>query len=199
METGVQKPQANALDIGRCFNDAAAVYKVNILMLVLSALLLQVLSILSLLLIFLPLGALIGGYNIMVLNAMRRQDKKIEMADMFTMFKRFWPLCGLFFLQTLLVMLGFVLLIIPGLLVSTMWLFTFYIAVDKNMGVKDSLKASWDMVKQKGFWMNFALLIIYMVIVIIPAQIPLIGLILNLFVVPFASLLLASAYIQQSA
>jgi hypothetical protein len=188
--------QLKTLDIGRCFNDAIAVYKGNIFILVLSAFLLQVLSVLSVILLLLPLGFLVGGYNLMMLNAMRSQEKKIELNDMFKMLSKFWPLCGLLFLQTIAVGFGFILLVIPGLILSTMWLFTFLMMVDKNTGVIASLKASWDMVK-KGFWINLALLIIYLALSVLPGQIPVIGLLLNLFVIPFTTLLLVSAYIQQ--
>ena len=73
------------LDIGKCFSDALEIYKVNVLMLVLSALLFQVISLFTLLILA---GPLFGGYCLMLMNAMRREDKKVELNDMFKMFNK---------------------------------------------------------------------------------------------------------------
>jgi len=184
------------LDINKCFADALGVYKVNILMLLLSVLLFQVISLFTLLILA---GPLFGGYCLMTMNAMRREDKKIELNDMFKMFTKFWPLVGLFFLQGLAVFTGLILLIIPGIILMTMWLYTYFIMVDQNKGVIDSLKMSWKLVTDKGFWMNLALAAIYILLSGLSGQIPFIGWIVSLFVVPFAILLITSGYLQQAS
>lgn len=184
------------LDINKCFTDALEVYKVNILMLLLSVLLFQVISLFTLLILA---GPLFGGYCLMTMNAMRRQDKRIELNDMFKMFSKFGPLLGLFFLQGLAIFAGFVLLIIPGIILMTMWLYTYFIMVDEDKGIIDSLKASWRLVVDRGFWMNLAIAVIYILLSGLSGQIPVIGWIVSLFVVPFAILLITSAYLQQVA
>jgi hypothetical protein len=187
--------EAKQLDIGKCFNDALEIYKVNILMLLLSALIFQVISLFTLLVLS---GPLFGGYCLMALNAMRKADKKIELNDMFKMLNKFWPLLGLFFLQGIAIFAGLLLLIIPGILLMTMWLYSYFIMVDQNKGVMDSLKASWNLVKEKGLWINLALAVIYVVLSGVSGQIPYIGWLINLFMVPFGVLLITSAYIQQT-
>jgi hypothetical protein len=187
--------ETKQLDIGRCFTEAWDVYKVNILMLVLSALIFQVVSLFTLLILS---GPLFGGYCLMAMNAMRKSDKKIEINDMFKMMGRFWPLLGLFFLQGAAIFAGLLLLIIPGILLMTMWLYSYFMMVDKNKGVVDSLKASWGLVKDKGLWVNLALAIIYVLLSGISGQIPFIGWLINMFMVPFGILLITSAYLQQS-
>jgi uncharacterized membrane protein len=134
----------------------------------------------------------------MTLKAMRSQEKKIEFNDIFKMLNRFWPLLGLFFLQGLAVFTGLLLFIVPGVLLMTMWLYSYFMAIDKGYGPVDSLKASWAMVKGNGLWVNLALAIVYIVINGLAGQIPFAGLIISLFVVPFGALLITSAYIQQS-
>jgi len=183
------------LDLSRCFNDAIEVYKVNVLVLLGSALLFQVLSLFTLLILS---GPLYGGYCLMMLNAMRNADKKVEFNDMFKMFNKFWLLLGLFFLQGIAIFAGLLLLIIPGIVLMTMWLYSYFMMVDKNKNIIEALKASWNMVKEKGFWMNLALALIYVVISGVSGQIPFIGWIINLFMVPFGILLITSAFIQQS-
>jgi hypothetical protein len=182
------------LDISKCFTDALEVYKVNILMLLLSVLIFQAISLFTLLILA---GPLFGGYCLMAMNAMRREDKKIELNDMFKMFTRFGPLVGLFFLQGLAVFTGLILLIIPGIILMTMWLYTYFFMVDQDKGVIDSLKASWKLVTDRGFWMNLALAAIYILLSSLSGQIPVIGWFVSLLVVPFAILMITSGYLQQ--
>jgi len=183
-----------ALDIGRCFSDALDVYKKNILIAVLATLVFQLLSLFTLLILLAPLY---GGFCLMMLNAMRKEDKKIVLNDIFGLFNKFLPLWGLLLLQTLMTLAGFLLLIVPGFIVVTMLLYTFFVMIDKNKSVMESIKASWTTIKEKGFWINLALCAIYLVLTAIPGQLPFVGWIAALFVTPFAMLLLTSAYIQQ--
>jgi len=185
-----------ALDIGRCFSDAADVYKKNVLIAVLATLVFQLLSLFSLLILLAPLY---GGYCMMMLNATRKEDKKIVLNDIFGQFNKFLPLLGLMLLQTLMTLTGFVLLIIPGFIAATLLLYTVFVMLDKNMGIIESIKASWNTTKESGFWINLALCIIYLTLTAVPGQLPFVGWIIALFVTPFAILLLTSAYIQQFA
>jgi len=187
--------EAKKLDIGKCFTDAWEVYKVNILILILSALIFQVISLFTLLILS---GPLFGGYCLMTMNAMRKADKKVELNDMFKMLGKFWPLLGLFFLQGIAIFAGLLLLIVPGILLMALWLYTYFIMVDKNKGVMDSLKASWNLVKGKGLWINLALAIIYLVLSGVSGQIPVVGWLMNIIMVPFGLLLITSAYLQQT-
>ena len=187
--------EAKKLDIGKCFTDALEVYKVNILILILSALIFQVISLFTLLILS---GPLFGGYCLMTMNAMRKADKKVELNDMFKMLGKFWPLLGLFFLQGIAIFAGLLLLIVPGILLMALWLYTYFIMVDKNKGVMDSLKASWNLVKGKGLWINLALAIIYLVLSGVSGQIPVVGWLINIILVPFGILLITSAYLQQT-
>ncbi len=187
--------EAKKLDIGKCFTDAWEVYKVNILILILSALIFQVISLFTLLILS---GPLFGGYCFMTMNAMRKADKKVELNDMFKMLGKFWPLLGLFFLQGIAIFAGLLLLIVPGILLMALWLYTYFIMVDKNKGVMDSLKASWNLVKCKGLRINLALAIIYLVLSGVSGQIPVVGWLINIILVPFGILLITSAYLQQT-
>jgi len=187
--------EAKKLDIGKCFTDAWEVYKVNILILILSALIFQVISLFTLLILS---GPLFGGYCLMTMNAMRKADKKVELNDMFKTMGKFWPLLGLFFLQGIAIFAGLLLLIVPGILLMALWLYTYFIMVDKNKGVMDSLKASWNLVKGKGLWINLALAIIYLVLSGVSGQIPVVGWLINIIMVPFGILLITSAYLQQT-
>jgi hypothetical protein len=187
------------LDIAKCFNEAWEVYKINVVILILSSLLYNVLMTISVLGLLIPAGPLVAGYSFMLLTAMRKDDKKVDLKDMFQMFKRFWPFAGLFFLQFLGIFAGIIMFIIPGILLMVMWLYAYYIMIDTRKGVVDSLKASWKFVDEKGFWQNLLLVLIAVVIGVGASYVPVIGQLVSLVVSPFIFLLVTSAYLQQVA
>lgn len=49
--------------------------------------------------------------------------------------------------KTIIVVIGFILLIIPGIIFSIKLQFASYLVVDKNMGVTEALNKSWEMTK----------------------------------------------------
>ena len=182
------------LDIGRCFNDAIDVYKKNILILLVSSVIIMALSFASFLILS---GVLGGGYFLMVLSAMRREDKKVELKDMFQCFDKFLLLTGLFIIQFVSYLLGLFLLIVPMVLLVTIWLYSFLLMIDKNRGIIPSLKMSYEIVRKKGFGINLLLAVIYIALLAAGNLTPFLGLLVTLVVVPFCYLLVTSAYIQQ--
>ena len=97
------------LNFSKAFADALEVYKRNFLILALATLLLQLITTLSL---FILAGPIVGGFYWMMLNAMRSENKKIDLGLMFKSFNRFWSLLGLFYLQTFVVIIAFMLFIV---------------------------------------------------------------------------------------
>ncbi len=182
------------IDINKCFRDALEIYKQHWQMLV-------ILNLILVLLIFITLGILAGpltaGYNLVLIELLRRKKEKIEIADLFKFFHRFWPLVGLFYLQVLIILTGTILLIIPGIIFSIMLLYVFYLAADKGMGPIDAIKKSWKIVGIKGFGLNLAIALLSGVITWAVQMVPFLGYILGFFVAPYTALLISSAYIQQ--
>jgi hypothetical protein len=181
-------------DIGSCFNDAVEMYKRNFLPLVLAAAIYDVLSIFSLLILA---GPLLGGLYYMCLRGMDRPDKRIDLGDMFRAFDKFWPLLALFFIEFVLMLLGFTALIVPGLLLTAIWLFTQLLMIDKNMGVFEVLGKSPSIVFRKGFGTNLLLAVICTALILGASSVPYVGVVLGWFVHPLAWLLITSAYIRQ--
>ena len=182
------------MDVGRCVNDAVEVYKKNWLVLVLAAVILDALCIMTLLILA---GPLCGGFSRMTLNALRREDRVVNLGDLFGCFNNFGRLVGMFFFTFIAVLLGTVLCIIPGFALSTIWLFVFFLAVDRDMGVFQSLGVSQNIVSRKGLGVNLLVVLIVFGISIIPTAIPYLGIVLAWFLIPIAWLIEASAYIQQ--
>jgi hypothetical protein len=182
-----------ALDIGRCVNDALEVYKKNWLILAVAALVFNFLTVFSLLILT---GPIYGGICFMLLKAFEREDKKVDFAEMFGCLHKFGPLLGLFFLTFIPMLFALALCVIPGILLGTIWLYPFYLIVDEEKGVFDSLGASKEMVMRKGFGANLVLMIIAVALEVIPAGIPYIGVIIAWFVSPISWLIITAAYLQ---
>ncbi len=182
------------LDIGRCFNDAAEVYKEHWVMLVLVNLLFGILTFVTLGILA---GPLITGYNLILLELLRKKKERVEIGDLFKFFDKLWPLVGLFFLYALIIFAGLMFLIIPGIIFSVTLMYVFYLAADKNFGFTEAIKKSWNLVLIKGLGINFVLYALSFGIVFAVGMVPLLGSFLGALAGPFASLLIASAYIQQ--
>src|SRR5688572_27066671 len=125
-----------ALDLSRCLNDAMDVYRKNVLTFVIAVILFDVLILCSL---FVLAGPLMGGMVLMCLTAMRDPEHKARLGDLFGMFHRFGAFVGFFFLTTIPILLGYFFLLVPGVILSAMWMFAIYLMVDRRMGVIDAL------------------------------------------------------------
>lgn len=85
----------------------------------------------------------------------------------------FWRFVGLGVLSTLMILGGLVLLIIPGIIIGVMLLFSAYVMVDKNLGVIDSIKASFDITKKN--WKIVLAFIVLQFAIQLPQVIPFLG------------------------
>ena len=88
------------LDVGRCFEEAWDVFLKNWLVLLAAGLIYTLLSLVTL---FILTGALAGGFNRMALNAFKREDRRVDLGDLFGMFHRFFGLFGMFLLTSVAV------------------------------------------------------------------------------------------------
>jgi len=184
----------NSLDLGRCLNEAMDVYKKNFLTFVVAALLFDLLSIASLTILA---GPLWGGIVIMTLNAMTSPAKDAKLGDLFGAFRRFGALVGMFYLMVIPILVGYSLLLLPGLLLSALWMFPTYLILEHNMRVVDAMQTSWRIVCRRGIWINTALAFILFAMLVVPNLIPYVGWIAGWFIAPIAWAMNTSAYIQE--
>lgn len=194
--TPLSAPQArqSVLSITRCFDDAGAAFKANVPVLVVAALVFQILSFVSL---FILCGPLAGGAALLSLRCLLRPDRRADLGDLFAMMHRFLPLVGVFCLTLVAIVGGLVLLVVPGLVLMTFWLFPYYLMVDKDLPAVDALSASWAIVRRRGFGPNFLLAMMVLALDLAPAFLPYVGFIVGCVTLPLTWLLVASAYIQQ--
>ena len=106
----------------------------------------------------------------------------------------FFPLLAFGILAALATFLGFLLLILPGLLVVAFLIFaTIYmmpLMTDKNMGLFDAVKESWNMAVRKPYSDQIILMVLYLVIMSVGGSIPL----ALVFAQPLATFFMISVY-----
>jgi hypothetical protein len=166
------------------------------LLLLLGGMLIQFLIILSL---GIMAGPLAGGFLLMMIRFFR-EGRHPEFNDLFGGLRQVLQLFPFFFLG-LLVLLGFMFFIIPGILFLTWWLYALPLMADRKLPLGEAMRASHRKVREKGFFMHFAFLIM---ITVIPSLlinvagliIPLLE-ILHLFLFPVQTAVLASLYLEQ--
>jgi uncharacterized membrane protein len=80
------------------------------------------------------------------LRAARRET--VKLSNMFSVFKRnYWCAVGGFVLKTLLIILGLILFILPGILVALRLSFVELLIIDQKMGPLEAIKESWRMTR----------------------------------------------------
>ncbi len=93
------------------------------------------------------------GTNWVYLKAVR--GERIEIRDMFVVFQRnYWNAVVANIVVGVIVGLGIVMLIVPGIIFACRLAFVQYLVVDREMDVMDALRVSWDMTRGHG-WQIF--------------------------------------------
>lgn len=90
-----------------------------------------------------------AGFTRAVLRAVRTNDASF--GDFFAAGERFLPYIAMSFLKTLGILLGILMLIVPGIIVGLGFANAPFFVIDQKLGPIESLKASWDVSEgQKG-------------------------------------------------
>lgn len=91
----------------------------------------------------LVIGPIDYGLNYSFLKAAR--GDKLEIKDMFAAFQNYWNAVLANLLVGVIVVIGFVLIIIPGIVFACKLAFVPYLVVDRKMDVIEAIKTSWKM------------------------------------------------------
>ena len=100
-------------------------------------------------------GVLGFAYSILIVNPVEygvtfaylkaARGDKLEIKNMFEAFHNYWNAVLAYLLVGVIVFIGFVLLIIPGIIFACKLVFTPYLVVDRKMQVIEAVKESWRM------------------------------------------------------
>jgi len=180
-------------DVELCFRESLEAYRENILVFIIASLTVIVLGFIT---IFILMGPLLAGFMMMILYSMRKEGTP-KFDDLLKYFKRFGTLFLGFFIPVVCVFIGLMFLVIPGLLIFTVWMYVLLFITDKEMGIWDALRASYNLVVKNDIWKHLILFIMAFAIQSIAGapQGPF-GVILFILAGPLTIGLIVSAYHQ---
>ena len=104
--------------------------------------------------------------GVMMLGIERSVDLPLSYKSVFGYFTYTLPLLGLAILMSILVTIGFLLLIIPGIYLSLAYMFAVPLVVEKNLGIWDAMETSRKAVTRHWFKLFFLFLIMGIILII---------------------------------
>lgn len=105
------------------------------------------------------------GANWVFLKAVR--GERVEIRDVFVVFqKNYWNAVIANIVVGVIVGLGIVMLIIPGIIFACRLAFVPYLVVDREMDVMDALRVSWDMTRGYGWQIFFMGFLAFFVVIL---------------------------------
>ena len=120
--------------------------------------------------------------------------KKVEAWDNFKMgLKKFWIFLGMTVVVALIVGIGFMLLVIPGVIAAFFLCFSFYLLVAEDLTIGKAISRSFELVK-KNWLLILVMMLILMAISMVLSWIPFINFIVTPLVSLFGTLVLAVIY-----
>jgi len=143
--------------------------------------------ILCLTLVLIPTVA--GGWTRGLLGYVR--DGKRPDFNLLWSFDGYLQILLLILVQGLLVSLGFMLLVVPGVILSVWWLYALYFLVDRDLGFWEAMSASREAVSRTGFFNHF---VIFLIVIVLNALGSVLSGLGNLVTLPFTLVLLSRAY-----
>ena len=118
----------------------------------------QILFIVSQGLVGIIAGPLMGGYLLLIILYLR-ENRRPAFNDLLIGFRQFGHLFPYFFVL-LLIFIGFALLVIPGLVFATWWIYVLPLMVDRKMPFNEAMRLSMNKVNETGFFMHLVFLLL---------------------------------------
>lgn len=189
------------MNLGKPFVDAWNIYIKNFGTIIISLIIVLILSIITLGILSLPLFI---GFQMLFVKAMRK--KKITANEVLDPIKRYFSLFFGYMGIGFMIFFGVLLLIVPGLVWASWWMYALLFIYDKNMHIEDGLRASKELVRENGTWWHLLFLAILFFInialgqIIAATNIPvwIYYILSTLFITPITSGALACAYADES-
>mgnify|MGYP001450675048 CR=1 FL=1 len=140
------------------------------------------------------LPALAVGFYKFLIRAARREN--VDVGDSLSEgFKNgmWWKSLVFIILSTLGIIVGLMLLILPGIYLLVAWLLGFYLLIDKGMGPMQALGKSRELVHKLGFWKVFVIFLAIYILESILFAIPF-GVFIWFFLLPFILMVYIALY-----
>ena len=152
-------PNTSTMNFQAYLEDAYRIIKEEPVILILGGFIVQLLTILSMTILA---GPLMGGYFLLIIYYLR-DNRKPSFNDIFSGLQQFGRLLP-FFLVLVLILVGFMLLILPGFLFATWWIYVLPLMVDRKISYSEAMRLSMNKVNETGFLMHFVFLLLITVI-----------------------------------
>lgn len=178
------------MDIVKAFIDAWNIYVKNFFTILLTTLVVMFLGVITLGILYIPL---LVGLQMMFVKAKRGEP--ITLSDVFAPMKRFFAIFFGSIWIGILVAIGLILLIVPGLIWASWWMFALLFIVDKNMGIGAGMRASKEIVRKNNLWMHLLLLILAAIVSNLGSYVFWVGILLTM---PLGWGAVACAYADES-
>lgn len=133
---------------------AIDIYKENWIILSVSTLVVFALGMLTLGLLF---GPLVAGLGLMFKKA--KSGEKPSFDNLFQFIGKFIMMALMGILIGILIFLGSIILVLPGLLLATLWMYSIFAMAFDNKGIIGAMKTSWNFVIKNGLWQNLIILL----------------------------------------
>jgi len=104
--------------------------------------------------------------GIVMLGIDRSVDLPLSYKSVFAYFTYTLPLLGVAVLMSVLVTIGFILLIVPGVYLSLAYMFAVPLVVEKNLGIWDAMETSRKAVTSHWFKLFFLFLIMSVILIV---------------------------------
>lgn len=157
-----------------------------------------VVCLLNLLSLGLLSGPLLAPY-LLVMILLLRQNQRPEINDLQNGLKRFGALFP-FIIPQVLTIIGFCLLVIPGLVLMTWWIYVLPLMADQGLPWREAMRVSRQKVTDKGFLLH---LVFVLIITVVPSMLVNMAAahfapfkILQLLLIPFQFGCMASLYLE---
>jgi hypothetical protein len=85
------------------------------------------------------------NYGVKYVNLKAARNERVNVGDLFKAFSNYWNAVLAPVLVGILVGIGFVMLIVPGIILACKFAFTPYLLVDRRMNAIDAMQESWRM------------------------------------------------------
>ncbi len=123
---------------------------------------------------------LFGGACLIYNSVYKKENKTMSFKESLSGGKKYyWKFAGFGIVTFFFIFLLYLLLIIPGIIFSVFWVFSGYILIKENTGIKESLKKSYSLVRG-NWWRTFGyLLLLFLIFIAVAIGIGLIFGIIN--------------------
>jgi hypothetical protein len=163
------------MDVGKILGEAWRIYVRDIVVLVIATLVAGLLTIVT---IGILAGAMFAGLYLMVIERIR-DGKAPQVGDVFGCMDRWLQLFGTILALVILVAIGFLFFIVPGVYLIVIWAFVIPLMAEKRLTFAEARAASKKLVDDAGFWTVFVVLLVLAIVESVASSV--IGYVLNPF------------------